>query len=495
MSAAGSGDEEIEMLTSGWSRAMWLWLVLPVAGMASAAEWERDAAGSDGLPSVYVADFVATAAQGFAMNDAGDVVGWSYGDPGCGPFCLPPQDTVVWRGGKRIVLPAVPGYAGNHPRSINSQGWVAGLAGYPGAASHAVVWKPNGDVYQAIDLGVLPGTTISHAVGIDDLGRVVGWSTTGSIPPTASPFLWTESGGMVDLSAQGFPDEQPLAISPGGTVATPSAWYRLDDPGSVSFLPPAPPGFAVGTYATAINDAGDQARFLVSISTENPVYPFRFHHDDGTWQILSTAGTGHLSTYGIGSINAAKDVTATVQNVAVIAAGPDGLAVPLQSLLSPAYGGASIGSGGPMNGSGQVLTGVMIGNSPRLMKLTPASPCVSDCTRVSQVLMQGKVIQDPAEPGSCSQDGAAYNIARTRVAVTDETGAPLAGVLVHARFLDDYWTDKPVSGTTNAAGLVNFSNKGPCGIGAVAFLVDKASVRPRVFDRTTGILTKFVIPQ
>jgi len=483
------------MRATRWMAAPLLALMLPMAGAAAADEPGRGpAAEAEGAVSMYVADFVATAATGAAMNDAGDVVGWSYGDPGCGPFCLPVLDSVVWRGGKRIVLPAVPGYAGNFPRSINNQGWVAGLAGYPGAASHAVVWKPNGDTYQAIDLGVLPGTTISEAVGIDDLGRVVGWSTTGSIPPTASAFLWTESGGMVDLSAQGFPDEQPLAISPGGTVATPSAWYRLDDPGSVSFLPAAPPGFAVGTYATAINDAGDQARFLVSISGENPVYLFRFHHE-GTWQILSFAGTGHLSTYGIGSINAAKDVTATVQSVAVIATGPDGMAEPLQSFLSPAYGGASIGSGGPMNGSGQVLVRLMIGQSQRLMKLTPASPCVSDCTRVSQVLMHGKFVQDPAEPGSCSPDGAAYNVARTRVVVTDETGAPLAGVLVRGRFLDDYWTDKPVSGTTNAAGFVNFGNKGPCGVGALAFLVDEASVRPRVFDRTTGILTKFVIPQ
>jgi probable HAF family extracellular repeat protein len=483
------------MLTNGWTRAMWLWLVLPVAGMASAAGWERDAADSDGLPSVYVADFVATAAMGFAMNDAGDVVGSSYQDPGCGPFCLPVQDTVLWRGRKRIVLPAVPGYAGNYPRSINNQGWVAGLAGYPGAASHAVVWKPIGDTYQAIDLGVLPGTTISHAVGIDDLGRVVGWSTTGAIPSTAAPFLWTESGGMVDLSAQGFPDEQPLAISPGGTVATPTGWYRLDDPGSVSFLPPAPSGFAVGTYATAINDAGDQARFLVSISGENLVYLFRFHHDDGTWQMLSTSGTGHLSTYGIGSINAARDVSATVLSTAVIAAGPDGLAEPLQSFLSPAYGGAQIVSGGPMNASGQVLARVMIGNSARLMKLTAGSPCVSGCVQASELFLRARFVQDPAEPGSCSPDGGAYNVARARVAVTDEAGAPLAGVLVRGRFLDDYWTDKPVSATTNAAGLVNFSNKGPCGVGAVAFLVDKVSVRPRVFDRTTGTLTKFVIPQ
>jgi len=47
-----------------------------------------------------------------------------------------------------------------------------------GTASRAVVWMPSGLGYEAIDLGFLPGTTSSEALGIDDLGRVVGWATT-----------------------------------------------------------------------------------------------------------------------------------------------------------------------------------------------------------------------------------------------------------------------------------------------------------------------------
>lgn len=74
---------------------------------------------------------------------------------------------------------------------------------------------------------------------------------------------------MVDLSAQGFPNESPLAISPGGAVATPGYWYRLGDPSSVTTLAPPPPGFSgPGSYPVAINDAGDQARFQISTSTE-----------------------------------------------------------------------------------------------------------------------------------------------------------------------------------------------------------------------------------
>ena len=477
------------MRTMRWIVASLLALALPVA--ASAAGLDRQAGSAD-VADVYAADIVAPAAFGVAMNDLGDVTGTSYPDPGCGPFCLPPLQTVVWRGGVRIVLPLPPGFNEVHVRDINNQGWVTGFAGFPYTQTHAVVWKPNGATYQVIDLGVLPGTTKSEGIGIDDLGRVVGWSTTNNFPPQGAPFVWTEAGGMMDLSAQGFPDEPPLDISPGGTVATPSAWYRLGDPLSVTFLPPPPQSFMVGTYPTAINDAGDQARFLVNTGPQNLVYLVRLHHE-GTWQMIS-GPTGGSGSYGVGSINADLDISATVLGTAVIAPGPDGLVEPLQDRLSPAYGSAAIVSGGPINASGQILSRVMIGNSARLMKLTPAQGCQSNCVVVSSVLMRGKFIQDPSEPGNCSPEGEAYNVVKTRVSVKDENGAPLPGVVVQARFLDDYWTNKVVTATTSSAGTATFNNKGPCGVGAVAFLVDSVEKAPRVFDRTTGKVTAFVIP-
>lgn len=481
---------QIKNATLAWVLAF----ILPAASSLAVSETDQVTGDADAAPAVYVADFVSTAATGAAMNDTGDVTGTSYTDTGCGPFCLPPLETVVWRGGVRIVLPSVPGLTGIYVGSINNQGWVAGFAGFPGTTTHAVVWKPNGNTYVAIDLGTLPGTTISYAVGIDNLGRVVGWSTTSNFPPNGSPFVWTAADGMLDLSAQGFPDEQPLAISPGGAVATASAWYQLDDPASVVSLPPPPQGFVVGSYATAINDAGDQARFLVSTGPQNLVYLFRFHHE-GTWQMLSTSGTGHLSRYGVGSINAARDVSATVQSTAVIAPGPNGLAQSLAPLLSPAYPGATIGMGGPMNNAGQILTQVMIGRSQRLMKLTPASACGFNCIKVSRLLMRGKFVQDPNDPGQCYPGGNMYNLTQAQLTVTNETGVKLGGVVVSGRFLDDYWTNKPLSGTTDSLGVVKFTHKGLCGVGAIAFLVDKAIRGSRVFDRTTGIVTNWVIPQ
>ena len=435
-------------------------------------------------PGTYVLDFVSTAADGVDMNDAGDVVGTSYPDPGCGSTCLPPLESVVWKGGVRIVLPAVPGLSPIFVTGINAQGWVAGFVGVPGTTTHAVVWKPNGNVYTAIDLGNLPGKTISTATGIDDLGRVVGWSTTQFFPPSGAPFIWTEAGGMVDLTTLGFPLEQPMAISPGGTVGTVTSWYRLGDPASVVQLPAAPRGFVIGADGFAINDAGDQARFLVSTGPENLLYLFRFHHDGaGAWQQISSIPTGHLSRAGIGSINDAGDLTATVASSGMIADGPDGLAESLAPLVSPAYGGSAITVVGPMNESGQILAQMIIGQSGRrLVRLVPGEACSTNCIRVISLEMKGK------GPAFCDQGSAR---ALARLTVTDEAGAKLSGARITGHFFDDYWLDQTVVGRTNAQGQVTFKHVGPACVGAIALLV---TAPDRIFDRTTGILTNDVIP-
>jgi hypothetical protein len=467
----------------------------PGAGSTAPVPDQGGGAAASVVATMYAANFVATAATAVAMNDSGFVTGTSFPDPGCGSFCLPPLEAVVWRRNQRIVLPPIPGFSDIHVRDINNQGWVAGLGGDPGTRSHAALWRPSGTGYTATDLGTLPGTTISEAAGVDDRGRVVGWSTTTSFPFEGSPFRWTQATGLVDLSTRGFPDDIPLAISPGGTVATPDFWYRLGDPGSVVPMPPPPNGFfPPGTHPTRINDAGDQARFLVSTTTQQLVYPFRFNRT-GTWQQISNDGTGNLAVYDYGGINLGRDIVGTVRSTGVAAPGPSGVAQPLAARLSPAYRGAAITRAEDINRAGTILAHVMIGRSPRVMRLVPVTPCAANCIRVSQLAMTGRFVDDPSNPGRCVQGGPAHNLVTARLTVTDEAGVRLGGVRVSGRFLDDYWTDHSVTGTTNAQGVVQFTFQGPCGVGAVAFLVDQATASGRSFDRTTGILTRFVIPQ
>jgi probable HAF family extracellular repeat protein len=474
---------------SGWKKS----LTSVFAAMLALATANAAPAGAGATtdsqkapPSSYVVDLVATAAFGVDMNDAGDVVGSSYLDTGCGSTCLPPLETVVWKGGLRIVLAAVPFSSSIWPVDMNNQGWIAGFAGVPYTTTHAVVWKPVGNTYQAIDIGNLPGKTISTATGIDELGRVVGWSTTQNFPPNGKPFMWTEAGGMVDLTALGFPLEQPLGISSGGTVATYGTWYRLDDPNTVTALATPPTSLGIENSDVAINDAGDQARFLVTVSGEALDYPFRYHHE-GTWQQISFVPTGHLSSAGVGSINDAQDITATVASTGMVAYGPDGLAQGLAPLVSPAYGGSVLTTSGSMNASGQILAKMIIGQSgQRLVRLVPGAACTTNCIKVVAIPMKGK------GPAYCDVGRAQ---AMARLTVTNEAGVKLPEVTVTAHFFDDYWLNETVVGTTNAKGQVTFKHTGPPCVGAIAILVTAAtSVPARTFDQTTGILTNYVIP-
>jgi hypothetical protein len=332
-------------------------------------------------------------------------------------------------------------------------------------------------------MGLLPGTHDSIAIGIDDNNRAVGYASTSSGGST--PFMWTEAGGMVNLITQGFPAETPLGISPGGTVATAGHWYHLGDVGSVLALTSPPSSFLLENSTVGITDAGDQARFLVNTGPENLVYPFRYHN--GTWQQIGFVGTGHLSLAGVGSINDAQDITATVQSTGQIAAGPSGLLRDLAALVSPAYGGSVLTSVGPMNASGQILARMIIGQSgQRLVKLVPGQPCTSNCIQVTTIQMKGK------GPAFCDQGSAQ---AKAKLTVKSEAGVPLSGVRVTGHFFDDYWLDETVVGKTNSTGQVTFKHVGPPCVGAIAFLVTNAEARPaRTFDRTQGILTNYVIP-
>jgi hypothetical protein len=468
------------------------------ADAATGAQAMQAAALAPSLAApMYAVDFVATAASGNDLNDAGDVVGRGYGDPGCGPFCLPAQEAVLWQGGQRIVLPAVPGADVNsqYPLHINNSGLIAGVTGIPGSATRAAAWLPDVTGYTARDLGVFPGTSSVDVGGLDDQGRLVGWATLGgAIPSIALPFMWSQATGMVDLKLLGYPNERPAAMSPGGKVVAWRSWYQLGDPGSAQPLPPTPQGFVgAASNGSAINDAGDQAHFLVSTSSQNLVYPFRLSAG-GAWQQLSSAGTGHLSRSRMGSISAGQDVSFTAQGTGMLAPGPVGLGQPLTARLSPAYPGATVTDAGPMNAAGQVLSQVMIGRSQRLVKLTPVQACASNCLVGSSLVMTGKFVQDPAFPGSCVQGGKMYNAATAAVTITSETGAPLANVQVSGRFLDDYWTNRAVTGTTDASGVVRWSHQSLCGVGAIAFFVDGASLEGRTLDRTRGTLSASVLP-
>ena len=197
----------------------------------------------------------------------------------------------------------------------------------------------------------------------------------------------------------------------------------------------------------------------------------------GNRSLLSRPGICRAT--GVGSINDAHDITATVQSTGLIAAGPSGLLQDLADLVSPAYAGSVLTSVGPMNSSGQILARMIIGQSgKRLVKLVPAQPCTSNCIQVTNIQMTGK------GPAFCDQGSAE---AQATLTVKNEAGVPLSGVRVTGHFFDDYWLDETVVGMTNANGQVKFRHVGPPCVGAIAFLVtDAESMQARTLSLTVA---------
>jgi hypothetical protein len=354
------------------------------------------------------------------------VVGRSYTDTGCGPFCLPPEEIVVWRAGNRIALPLVPGFPSATSTPVRQQrGRDRRFVGAPVPPTTRRS-GPDGTGYTAQDLGVFPGTSSAEVTGFDDQGRMVGWSTLGGAIPTLTvPFMWSQGTGMQDLKALGYPNERPAAMSPGGKVVTWTKWYQLGNPASVVPLPAPPQGFSGADPRQCHNDAGDQ--LLVSSTPR-------------TWCVRSAcpmvalADDFHLGTatvgYSMGSINSAQ-IFRSVGSTGMIGWSRRPGSKP-RLRLSPAYPGVTVGDG-PMSVRADPKPGVYRPESAA-GKADAGHRFGSNCL-VSSSLMTGCSCRTRF-PQSCfgredvqphHGDGDAYQ----------RNGAPPANV-VSGRFLDDY---------------------------------------------------------
>ena len=448
---------------------------------------------SQASAETYAIDFVTAVGGGSLLNDAGTLVGVNRTVGFCPapyPSCYSENTVVVWpaNGGSPVPLPAPPGLPELSPSGLNAAGWIAGTASVFSSdfKPQAVVWKPNGVGYTVQELGLLPGNTIAKVAGIDRFNRIVGYNKiTNILAPDAAPFLWSETGGLSNLTAQGFPNDIPLAISPNGTVALTDRWFRLNVPGVVTPNAALPPGFVAAEAAARINNTGDQARILITSGSQNLAYLHRYVAHTGSWQLLSGSPSGRLSSHGLGSIDSQLNISGTVTGAGVYAAGPSGLAQSLTALLSPAYGGTQVTSAGPRNASGVITANALIGRSSgRLVRLVPVNACATSCIRVAQLQMTARSIRN------CRST----NWVTAALTLTTEAGNPLSGVTVKGRFLDDYYLDEKVSGITNSNGVVRFIHRGPACVGAIAFFADNAAISGRTFDRTQGTLTNYVIP-
>lgn len=133
-----------------------------------------------------------TSSVAWAINANGDVVGWSNGPAGTRAFLYTDATGMV-------ALPAPPGRPRTVARDINDAGVVVGSANAGGTdLGHAVVWSGRG----VEDIGTLAAGSFSEAWGVNNSGRVVGWSYTNGGGLGVHGFLYSAADGLVDLTPE-----------------------------------------------------------------------------------------------------------------------------------------------------------------------------------------------------------------------------------------------------------------------------------------------------
>ncbi len=237
--------------------------------------------------------------RGYAVNDAGVVVGESNNDS---------SNAFIWDSANGIrELFSIAGTSSGVAHDINNNNLIVGISSN-GLASRPTLYTPNGSGgFAASDLGSLDGqnNTLGRAWGINDAGTAVGVSRRQTTPTSVSQATRWQNGAITNLgSLQPDSFSEAFAINESG-VAVGTAVngatgggtsirraVRFDN-GTVTDL-----GSLGRTFSEAkdINDAGTIVGFTTNISG-SPQAAFVF--EDGVMIDLNTlipAGSGWTLT-------------------------------------------------------------------------------------------------------------------------------------------------------------------------------------------------------
>ena len=123
-----------------------------------------------------------------AINDAGQVAGWSYTANNAA------YHATVWNGATATDLGAPLGGTSSVATAINTAGQVVGYAFFAKNAQHAAVWNGTTatDLNSFLDAStVSAGWVLTEATGINDNGWIVGNASNASLGITSHAFLLT----------------------------------------------------------------------------------------------------------------------------------------------------------------------------------------------------------------------------------------------------------------------------------------------------------------
>jgi probable HAF family extracellular repeat protein len=156
-----------------------------------------------------------------ALNDRGQVVGYETLDQKLAQgFSWTPSDG-------KVILPVLPGTIDAIPTDVNNAGEVVGIDFMGTTGRRSFYWTES----TFRDIGTLGGP-VADAIAINDAGQVVGTSFLSTpLPPPPFPppeptyhgFMWSVSGGMVDLGTLGGRNSMATYTNASGQVVG-TAW-------------------------------------------------------------------------------------------------------------------------------------------------------------------------------------------------------------------------------------------------------------------------------
>jgi uncharacterized membrane protein len=286
-----------------------------------------------GAPPVYQLAFLGNGSPS-AINNAGTVVGARVSGNNYTPLIS--EGGAPW-----ALLPVPAGAMSVFPTDINDSDVVVGVSFDTAWNPTAVRWtKIKPGVYSVQALPRLPGHTSSYATGINNLGQIVGARGSLGYVPTGTGWVYSETGGIVDLSTTYAFWVYPRAINDNGIIIGGQERLNLAT-GQVDVIGAGPSNYnPVG--GVAINNNGFIAGTASLRSTSlNIVSLFRFEGAAG-WRYLTGTSRYTVAT----SINSGGDIGYGELGPGVYLEG-DGLFA-LGDLLDPVH----TGQGWAVTGSG-----------------------------------------------------------------------------------------------------------------------------------------------